>query len=367
MNSTNAISTRLPVRSPDGEYEIVLGHDVLDSLGELAAQVGLGRRVVVATDTHVAPLYGLRVISALQESGFRASLVATPAGEQHKHWQSVSLLVDAFLDAGLDRSSWVAALGGGVVGDTVGFAASVYMRGISLVQVPTTLLAMADSSIGGKVGVDHPRGKNLLGAFMQPRLVAADLNTLASLPPEQIACGIAEIIKAGVIGDPSLFDLLERHDPGSIDYETALQRAVLVKRGIVERDPHETGERALLNLGHTFGHAFERCSGYTRLHGYAVSQGISVALHLAVILGGCEHQTKSRVERVLEKWNLPLHWGAPGLTQESAVELVWEAMMLDKKRRDGKLRLVLPQAIGSVRLVDDIPEAAIRRALVELQ
>jgi 3-dehydroquinate synthase len=348
----------------------VLGRDVLDSLWELAVGSGLGHRVVVVTDTNVARLYGEKVLASLESADFEASVAAMPAGEKHKVWDTVNMLVGDFVSRGLDRSGWVLALGGGVVGDTAGFAAAVYMRGVPLVQVPTTLLAMADSSIGGKVGVDHPAGKNLLGAFKQPRMVIADLDTLDTLPPEQVACGMAEIIKAGIIGDPVLFDLLERSSPGSLDYEEALRRAIVVKRDIVERDPHEAGERALLNLGHTFGHAFEQCTGYARLHGYAVSQGIAVAFRLARALGMCDGETAVRAQAVLEKWALPVRWGAPDLAAGPAsdrVEQVWEAMKADKKRLDGRLRLVLPGEIGRVRLVDGVPEAAVKRALMEMR
>jgi shikimate kinase/3-dehydroquinate synthase len=361
----------IPVRTPGGEYSIMLGSGVMAELGERARGLGLGMRVVIASDTNVAPLYAERVVGVLEGSGFRASMAVMPAGEQHKSWESVEMFVEAFLDAGLDRGGWVAALGGGVVGDTAGFAASIYMRGVGFVQLPTTLLAMADSSIGGKVGVDHPRGKNLLGAFKQPALVVADLDMLASLPAEQIACGMAEVIKAGVIADPVLFELLEATDGRQTTYDQrltihdSLRRAIEVKRGTVERDPHEAGERALLNLGHTFGHAFEKCTGYNRPHGYAVAQGMVVAFRLAEALGMCDEASGERVERVLSKYGLPTRWGDPDLGGEDAVERVLGAMMLDKKRVDGRLRLVLPEAIGRVRLVDDAPEAAIKKALAE--
>jgi shikimate kinase / 3-dehydroquinate synthase len=365
--SLQTSATRVPVRSPEGSYDIVLGHGLLGGLGALAEEGGLGRRVVVATDTNVAGLYACDLVAGLQGAGFQASVVAMPAGEQHKSWESVSLLVDGFAGAGLDRGGWVAALGGGVVGDTAGFAASIYMRGVALVQLPTTLLAMADSSIGGKVGVDHAGGKNLLGAFKQPRLVVADLDALASLPEDQVACGMAEIIKAGIIGDPDLFQMIEASEPGSIDYGEALLKAISVKREIVQRDPHEAGERALLNLGHTFGHAFEKCTGYARLHGFAVSQGMVVAFRLAETVGMCDTGAATRVERVLAKWGLPVRWGAPDLAHGGAIDEVWQAMTLDKKRQDGRLRLVLPEAIGSVRLVDNMPEAAVKSALAEMQ
>nr|MDQ5826351.1 3-dehydroquinate synthase [Chloroflexota bacterium] len=235
------------------------------------------------------------------------------------------------------------------------------------VQAPTTLLAMADSSIGGKVGVDHPRGKNLLGAFKHPALVVADLDTLATLPALQVACGMAEIIKAGIIGDPALFDYLEAIDPAEVDYVRALAAAITVKREIVERDPEERGERALLNLGHTFGHAFEKRTGYSRLHGVAVAQGIAVAFRLAVSLGMCDPALEHRVERVLAKWGLPTRWGAPDLSDAAEVERVYEAMLGDKKRVDGRLRLVLPEAVGKVSLVEGVAEEAIKSAMLELQ
>jgi 3-dehydroquinate synthetase len=254
-----------------------------------------------------------------------------------------------------------------VVGDTAGFAASVYMRGVPFVQVPTTLLAMSDSSIGGKVGVDHPRGKNLLGAFKHPALVVADLDTLATLPHVQVACGMAEIIKAGIISDSALFEYLEATDPAQLDYARALTAAILMKREIVQRDPEERGERALLNLGHTFGHAFEKRTGYSRLHGVAVAQGMAVAFRLAVRLGMCDPELEIRVRRVLEKWGLPLRWGAPELVGTTEVKSVYEIMLGDKKRVDGRTRLVLPEALGRVSIVEGVSEEAIKSAMLEMQ
>ncbi|HST03629.1 MAG TPA: 3-dehydroquinate synthase [Chloroflexia bacterium] len=366
------------VQTLDGGYDIVLGNGLLESVGRLASKLGLGRRVVVASDTNVAPLYAERAIQPLKGAGFDATLAVMPAGEKHKRWPSVEMFVESFLDAGLDRGGWVAALGGGVVGDTAGFAASVYMRGVDFVQLPTSLLAMADSSIGGKVGVDHERGKNLLGAFKQPRLVVADLDVLATLPQKEVACGMAEVIKAEVIGgiddgrrttdDSNRLTSSVVRRPSSVVSPTiydSLRRAIEVKRGIVERDPHEAGERALLNLGHTFGHAFEKCTGYNRPHGYAVAQGMVVACRLAAALGMCDEGLAESVERALAAWDLPIRWGAPDLEDEGAVERVWEAMRLDKKRVDGRLRLVLPEAIGRVCIVDDAPEVVIKRVLRE--
>jgi shikimate kinase/3-dehydroquinate synthase len=365
------VGTRgIKVRSSEGDYVVSIGRDLLGNMDMLVRRPRLermGRKVVVATDSNVAALYGEKVLSALAKSEFDAHLVQMPAGEEHKTWQSVDLFIEGFLNAGLDRSGWVLALGGGVVGDTAGFAASIYMRGVPLVQVPTTLLAMADASIGGKVGVDHPRGKNLLGAFKQPRMVIADLDVLSTLPREQIACGMAEITKAGIIADPTLFALIEETAPNDLDYLEALIRAITVKRDIVERDPYEAGERALLNLGHTFGHAFEKCSGYTRSHGFAVAQGMVVAARLADKLGICEPLLEWRLRSVLEKWGLPVHWGAPDLSGSDAVDRVWQAMLVDKKRRDGALPFVLSEAIGKVKLVVDVPEDIVREALLEVQ
>jgi len=355
------------VRTPEGSYEIVLGRGLLKQVGALSSQLDLGGKVVVATDSTVLPLYGDVVTSSLRAAGFEATVVAMPSGEPNKSMASVDLFIEGFLDAGLDRTGWVLALGGGVVGDTAGFAASIYMRSVPVVQVPTTLLAMADSSVGGKVGVDHPRGKNLLGAFKQPALVIADLDVLATLPSEQISSGMAEVIKAGIIADPALFGLLESSDPTSLDFEGALTSATAVKRDIVERDPFESGERALLNLGHTFGHAFEKAADYRRLHGFAVAQGIACAFRLARRLGICDGASESRVVAVLEKWSLPTRWGGDDLAGQDAIELVWRSMASDKKRREGQLRFVLPEAIGRVNLVDGVSEADIKRVLAELQ
>jgi 3-dehydroquinate synthase len=356
----------LNVLAPGGDYRIVVGRGTLGELGHLITDLNLGRQVVVATDSTVCTLYGERVAKVLGGSGFEPHIVAMPAGEEHKHWGSVSLFVDGFIKAGLDRGGWVLALGGGVVGDTAGFAASIYMRGVRLVQVPTTLLAMADSSVGGKVGVDHPGGKNLLGAFKQPDLVVVDLETLDTLPPLQIACGMAEIVKAAVIGDPELFELLERFDPEEMDYLTAVLRAVVVKRDIVEADPFEAGDRALLNLGHTFGHAIEVCTQYARPHGIAVAQGMALAFRVSRKLDMCGVEDETRIGDVLARWHLPRHWGESNLSGEDAIDLVFRTMQSDKKRRDGRLRLVLPEGIGRVKLVEGLHPDLILGALEEL-
>ena len=360
-------ATRLDLTSPDGSYPILVGSGLLSRLGEIAAQRGLGRKVVVATDEHVEALYAGAVAGALREANFEASVVSMPSGEAHKTWASVSGFVEAFARCRLGRDGWVLTLGGGVVGDTAGFAASVYMRGVPLAQVPTTLLAMADSSVGGKVGIDHQAGKNLVGAFKQPRFVVADLDTLDTLPELEVNCGMAEAIKAGIIGDPDLFAYFEQTERGAFDYRTAIVRAIMVKRDIVQRDPFEEGERAHLNLGHTFGHAFESCTGYARPHGVAVAQGMVVATRLAGKLGMCDASVESRLRAVLGKWGLPARWGGPDLTGEDAAHWVCKAMLGDKKRRAGAMRLVLPEDVGRVAIVENTPQSPVIEALRETQ
>lgn len=357
----------LKVSAPTGSYEVLVGHGLLSRIGELATKHELGRKVLVTSDTNVAPLYGEQVVNTLQRAGFEASLSVMAAGELHKRWDSVSMFVQEFARAGLARDGWVLALGGGVVGDTAGFAASVYMRGVPLVQVPTTLLAMADSSIGGKVGVDHPAGKNLVGTFKQPEFVVADLAALDTLPPVEISCGMSEIIKASIIADPELFAYLERTEPEHLHYSVALMRALEVKQRLVECDPLDKGERAYLNLGHTFGHAFESCSQYTRPHGLAVAQGIVVAFNLAQVLGICDPSEGERLKKLLDKWGLPSSWGPPDLGDESAPMRVYGAMASDKKKQAGAVRLVLPESVGKVTLVSGTPQELILEALALCQ
>lgn len=363
----NSVIARMDVKTPDGSYPLLLGDGLLARIGSVCADLKLGRTVVVATDTNVAPLYGEKVVGALQAEGFDASLATMQTGEANKRWSAVSAFVDAFANRRLARDGWVMALGGGVVGDTAGFAASVYMRGVRLVQVPTTLLAMADSSLGGKVGVDHEAGKNLIGAFKQPELVIAALETLVTLSELQIRCGLAEIAKAAVIGDHDLFVYLENTPPEEIDYRYILLRALQVKRAIVESDPYETGQRAYLNLGHTFGHAIESCTGYARPHGIAVAQGMAVAFSLAAALGICRPQAVGRIEGLLHKLGLPTRWGQPDLTGAEAIQDVIAVMAGDKKRHSGTLRLVLPETIGKVGLVSGTPTEDIREALSRCQ
>lgn len=342
--------------TPTGSYQIQLVEGGLARLGVLLEVRDVSANVVIVTDENVWPLYGDRVCDSLRRSHFNPSAVVLPAGESHKTLDSVRELYDRFADAELDRSGAVIALGGGVITDMAGFAAATFMRGVSLVQVPTTLLSMVDASIGGKVAVDHPRGKNLIGAFVRPLLVMLDPQTLPTLPAVELRAGLAEIIKAGIIADPALFEMFERSTV-PVDLREAIERAIAVKLAIVEQDPYETGRRAVLNLGHTFAHAFEVLAEYRLHHGLAVSMGIAAAAYLAELRGLCATQTAERIIHTLRKHDLPVQYDA------HPPDAVCQAMRTDKKRRGNKLRFILPRAIGDVIVDADVPENQVIAAL----
>jgi shikimate kinase/3-dehydroquinate synthase len=339
----------LPVTAPGGDYAVIFGEHLIDRLGPLVKGLGRWTSVVLVSDEVVGPLYAGRVAASLEAAGLQVGRCTMPAGEAHKTLATVSDLYDQFLGTGLDRSGLVIALGGGVVGDVVGFTAATYMRGLPLVQIPTTLLAMIDSSVGGKTGVDLPAGKNLVGAFKQPALVVVDPGVLASLPGADFRAGLAEVVKAGIIGSPELFDRLE---DGQAELPWIIRAAVAVKTDVVQADPYEQGRRAVLNLGHTFGHAFERLSDYQLRHGEAVSMGVAVATRLAMHLKRCPPDVGRRIIGLLD------HLGLPTNVPDYAAEAVWEAMTSDKKKRGKRLRFVLPLDIGQVDIFDDVPPEA---------
>ncbi|MDH7486700.1 MAG: 3-dehydroquinate synthase [Anaerolineae bacterium] len=347
----------LPVRVPGDSYTIRLGHGLLARLGERLREAGLRGPVAVVSNPTVWQRYGQGVEAALQAAGLASFVCLMPDGEQHKTLDTVAALYQGFVAGGLDRNGTVLAVGGGVVGDVAGFAAATYLRGVPLVQVPTTLLAMVDASVGGKTGVDLPQGKNLVGAFKQPALVVIDPEVLCTLPMAELRCGLAEVVKAAIIGDPELFEHLEKvsTDVGQdeiLPYETwdwpwIIRHALAVKISVVEEDPLERGRRAVLNLGHTFGHALERLSGYTLPHGQAVSIGLIAAARLAVALGCGDAALPGRLAALLGRLGLPM--GLPDVEPAA----VWEAMQSDKKRRGQKLRFVLPRRIGEVFVTDE--------------
>jgi len=358
---------RIVVRTPTGSYGIHLGKGLLARVGELARQQGLRGRVALVTNRTVRDLYAATVIESLRKAGFEPAICQVPDGEAYKTLDTVGLLYDQFIEGRLDRYGAVLALGGGVIGDLAGFAAATYMRGVSLVQLPTTLLAMVDASIGGKVAVDHPKGKNLIGAFKQPELVLIDPLGLATLDEAEVRSGWAEVIKAGMIGSPSLFEHLEERGDKpllSILRHSSVQviaEAIRVKVAIVEEDPYESGRRAVLNLGHTFGHALEVLSGFTLRHGEAVSIGMVAATRTAVALGLCDEAVEGRLPALLQRFGLPTRY------EGYEPREVWKAMATDKKRRGEKLRFVLPRAIGQVVVTDKVPKAMVLEVLEKLR
>jgi 3-dehydroquinate synthase len=351
--------TRIPVREPAGEYDICLGEGLLDCSGRLLAHRGLRPGpVAVVSNPEIAGCLAPRLEAGLRGAGFEPVRCIVPEGEQHKTLASIASLYELFLDAGLDRKSPVVALGGGVIGDMAGFAAATYLRGVPFVQVPTSLLAMVDSSVGGKTGVDLPQGKNLVGAFKQPNAVIIDPTVLASLPAVEFRSGLAEIIKHGIIGHADLFCQLEEHGPASISQMVA--DAVRVKVRIVEEDPYEQGRRALLNLGHTFGHAIELASNFGVRHGEGVALGLVAAARMAVVLDRCSPELADRIAFVIDRLGLPLRLA--GCQAKS----VLNAMLHDKKRAGKTLRFVIPQALEDVVLIDDPGRAVVGGALATI-
>ncbi len=356
----------IPVNTASGSYQVRIEGGCLDDVGEATrgALPGVGR-VLVLSDTNVWPLYGARVLESLRGAGIEADESIMSAGEESKRLETVERFCAAALDNGLDRTSAIVVLGGGVVGDIGGLVAALYMRGVPHVQLPTTLLAMVDSSVGGKTAVDLPGGKNLIGAFHQPALVLADPETLATLSQREVAAGAAEIVKAGVLGNSDLFDLVEAHADevlarGGDNLLEAIRLSVDLKREVVEEDERETGRRALLNLGHTFGHALETYLEYRDiLHGEAVAVGMAVAARLGVSVSGFSAEGAERVEKVLGALELPVELG------DSDREQLLELMRRDKKARGGKLRVILPVEIGSAAIFDEVREEEILACLKE--
>lgn len=348
------MAERVPVEAPGGGYEIVIEPGVLAQSEHLVQEFGLGGHVVIVTNTTLAPLYGEKLAQALPN----AALVTIPDGEQYKTLETVAQLYRDFIGTGLDRSGTVVALGGGVVGDAVGFSAATYMRGVRLVQIPTSLLAMVDSSVGGKVGVDLPEGKNLVGAFKQPDAVLIDPDVLQTLPAREWRCGMAEVIKHGLLADAGLLE------PELHKLESAVElirRAIRVKVDVVQQDPYENGIRAHLNLGHTFAHAIEQVSGYRWLHGEAVGVGLSAATRLSHMLGLCDDSLPPIVDEALA------HAGLSQRLNGLSTEQIYAAMATDKKWRGGHSRFVLLRGVGEPVIVEDVPKETILRVLESLK
>ena len=324
-------------------YEVTIGRGLLDTVGRQAAGQWKGRSAAVVSDSTVAPLYLNRVKDSLERAGFRVHSFVFPAGEDQKNGGTYLKLLEFLAARRLTRADGLIALGGGVVGDLAGFAAATFLRGIGFLQLPTTLLAAVDSSVGGKTAIDLTTGKNLAGAFYQPQAVLCDLDTLDTLPAEVFADGCAEVIKYGMIGDPALLARLETVDFRA-DPEELVARCVAQKRDLVEQDEFDTGARQLLNLGHTLGHGVEACSGYTVSHGRAVAIGMTLVTRAAVAFGRCPAEVLPRLRRLLERY------GLPDATAYSA-QALYETTLSDKKRSGDTISLVVPSAWGASQLV----------------
>jgi shikimate kinase/3-dehydroquinate synthase len=336
-------------------YDVRVVHQGLNRVGSELVERGLSDPVMVVSDENVARYYGERVLKSLRQAGLHASLFAIEAGEQNKTLESVQAMWEAFLERRVERGSTILALGGGVVGDLAGFAAATYLRGVHWVVVPTSLLAMVDSSLGGKTGADLPQGKNLIGAFHSPRLVFADPQVLDTLPKNELRSGMAEVVKAGLIGDARLFELCSAGwEAVNANRDEIVKRAMAVKIQVIQEDPYEGGRRACLNLGHSVGHAVEHASGYRLSHGEAVAIGMVVEACLAEKLGLAEAGLAQTIRDCLESLGLPVT-----IPNELARDKILEAMLVDKKRSRGQVRFALPLNIANVKtgiVIDDPAE-----------
>lgn len=354
------------VTARDGAYEIHCRWGALDDLGPLMRDAGLRGSAFVVSDDAVARLFGDRALASLRAAGFEAALFTFPSGEASKSLDTVRSVYDWLLDHHAERGSAVVALGGGVTGDMAGFVAATYLRGVPLVQAPTSLLAMVDASIGGKVAVDHPRGKNVIGAFYPPRLVVQDTSLLASLPPRCLREGFAEVIKHGLVMDPPMLDVLERDAERLLAVDPELTTGIVarnaaLKAAVVSEDEREGGRRVILNYGHTVGHAIEAVSGYAGiLHGEAISAGMMAAAAIGERVGVTPPAVSKRQRALFERYGLPLRH--PGLDLEALLV----AASHDKKVSAKRVRWVLLEDFGRPVLRDDVPDQVVRDVLAEL-
>lgn len=348
---TSGSNNHVPVSLGDRSYQVLIQPRILPQIGRVLHDVGLSGRVGIVTNTVVNELYGRVVLRSLKQAGFSPFLVVIPDGEQAKsiHW--LSKILDALVTQRLERQDVVLALGGGVVGDVAGFAASVYLRGVPFVQVPTTLVAQVDSSVGGKTGVNHPIGKNLIGAFYQPRVVVVDPQALQTLPKREWIAGLAEVIKYGMIADPKFFEYLEQHVEGLREQAedvipTVIRRCCEIKAEVVGGDERESGRRRILNYGHTVGHALETWGRYrTWIHGEAVGIGMVQEAAIAQFLGICDKEIVERQRDLIQDVGLPI--AMPSMTFMD----LWGAMQHDKKVVKGQINCVVPTTIGEVQVV----------------
>jgi len=363
---TEGDPTTIALQLASDRYPVLVGSGLIDRTGERIERHTTirGARAAVITDDTVGPLYAERVTDSLQKSGIDPVLVTVPAGESSKSMERVTEVCREMLRAGLDRRSFLVALGGGVVGDLAGFAAAIFQRGIPCVQIPTTIVSQVDSSVGGKTGVNTPEGKNLLGAFHQPALVLADVDTLGTLPAREFNEGFAEIIKHAAIREPSLLDLVEERETVREHLAPLMARNVAIKAAIVEEDERETsGARALLNFGHTIGHGIEAAGGYGRfLHGEAISLGLVAAARLSVELAGLAESDARRLVECLERYELPTR--LPG---DVGDEAILDALARDKKFEAGRIRFVLLGRLGHAFVSSDVTPDHLSKAVRDLR
>ncbi|MDP2075795.1 3-dehydroquinate synthase [Hydrogenophaga sp.] len=358
---------RVSIDLGDRSYAIDIGSGLLDA-AESYAQLPAAHSAMIVTNETVAPLYAQRLERALSSSYARIHTVCLPDGETHKTWESLNLIFDALLSHGCDRKTVMFALGGGVVGDMTGFAAASYMRGVPFVQLPTTLLAQVDSSVGGKTAINHPLGKNMIGAFYQPQLVLCDQETLNTLPPRELSAGLAEVIKYGPIADMVFFDWIEANmaalmarEPAALAH--AVKRSCEIKAWVVGQDEREAGLRAILNFGHTFGHAIEAGMGYgTWLHGEAVGCGMVMAARLSQLLGGVDVAFVERLTRLVQAAGLPTV--APVLDAHDNLGRYLALMRVDKKSEAGEIKFVVIDRPGSA-VVRSAPDALVAQVIAD--
>ncbi|KJH72695.1 3-dehydroquinate synthase [Aliterella atlantica] len=363
------MSAVIKVNLPSESYDIAIAPGNLDKLGAQMASLNLGKKVLLVSNPAIFRHYGERALNSLKDAGFDVTNCTLGAGERYKNLSSIQKVYDKALENRLERSSTMVALGGGVVGDMTGFAAATWLRGINFVQVPTTLLSMVDASIGGKTGVNHPQGKNLIGAFHQPRLVLIDPQVLKTLPIREFRAGMAEVIKYGVIWDADLFAQMEncdrldqmRYIPESL-VQTILERSCQAKADVVSKDEKEAGLRAILNYGHTIGHAIESLTGYRTVnHGEGVAIGMVAAGQIAVELKLWDEKSQERQVNLMQKTGLPTKLPA-GID----IDAIVDALQTDKKVKAGKVRFVLPTQIGAVEITDKVPSDTIHQVLQQM-
>jgi 3-dehydroquinate synthase len=355
------------VKVPLGErsYDIEIGMN-LEQAGPQIKGLGLGQKLAIVVNPTVKELYGKRAVESLKAQGFMVMSIIIPDGEQYKNLDWANAIYTALLTNGFDRKSGIVALGGGVIGDLAGFAAATYMRGIPFVQVPTTLLAMVDSSVGGKTGVNHPMGKNMIGAFHQPRKVLMDLDVLKTLPKAEFLSGMAEVIKYGVIWDRAFFDYLDQNRDRILALDTdalthIVRRSCEIKAEVVGRDEREGGLRAVLNFGHTVGHAIEKAENYTMRHGEAIAIGMVYASRLAHRTGLCDASVPEGIEKLIASYGLPTDLGR--LSRKPTVQELIDTLQLDKKAEAGKVKFVLPRKIGEVAITKEWDEGLLKAIL----